>query len=108
MEGKVAILGSSDFVMPFAALGLDTFAVVETDEIAESAKKIISGHYTVVVVSEDIAEIAEDYFSPQLNSPTPCIVAVPFTTESTGAATKSLGEVLKMATGIDILQSQAD
>ena len=25
MEGKAAVLGSADFVMPFAALGLDTF-----------------------------------------------------------------------------------
>jgi len=32
MEGKVAVLGSADFVMPFSALGLDTFAVELTTE----------------------------------------------------------------------------
>jgi len=30
-------------------------------------------------------------------------VVVPFTTESEGFATEALGEVLKLATGIDIL-----
>ena len=42
MEGKVAVLGDADFVMPFSALGLDTFAVnQESEEVVESAKKII-------------------------------------------------------------------
>ena len=27
MEGKVAVLGDADFVMPFSALGVDTYAV---------------------------------------------------------------------------------
>ena len=32
-------------------------------------------------------------------------MVVPFTTESEGFATQALGEVLKMATGINILQN---
>jgi len=105
MEGKVAVLGSTDFVMPFSALGLDTFAVQESPaEILENAKKIVEGKYTLVVVSEDIAPTAEQVFETQQNIPTPCIVTVPFTTESKGYATSSLAEVLKMATGINILQ----
>ena len=105
MEGKVAVLGSTDFVMPFSTLGLDTFAVQDSPaEILESAKKIVEGKYTLIVVAEDIAPMAEQVFETQQNIPTPCIVIVPFTTESKGYATGSLGEVLKMATGINILQ----
>ena len=42
MEGKVAVLGSADFVMPFSALGLDTFAT-EPDSAAvqEQAASIL-------------------------------------------------------------------
>ena len=106
MEGKIAVLGSADFAMPFSALGLDTFPVGEkTEETVESARRIIEAGYALVVVAENIAEIAEEIFSTQQNRPTPCIIVVPFTTESQGFATKALGEVLKMATGIDILQS---
>ena len=105
MEGKVAVLGSTDFVMPFSTLGVDTFAVQESgDEILENAKKIVEGKYALVVVAEDIAPMAEQVFETQQNIPTPCIVIVPFTTESKGYATGSLAEVLKMATGINILQ----
>jgi hypothetical protein len=32
MEGKVAVLGDADFVMPFSALGVDTYAVARDRE----------------------------------------------------------------------------
>jgi V/A-type H+-transporting ATPase subunit F len=54
MEGKVAVLGSADFVMPFAALGLDTFAVEpESQKVVETAQNILKQRYTLVVVAEN-------------------------------------------------------
>jgi len=106
MEGKVAVLGDADFVMPFSALGVDTFPVGRaTDDVTESAGKIVEGKYTLVVVAENIAPAAEAVFSAYQNVPTPCIVVVPFTTESEGFATQALAKVLRMATGINILQN---
>ncbi len=105
MEGKIAVLGGADFVMPFSALGMDTFAVEhEQDEILERATKIIDDKYALVVVAENTAKVAEQVFAACHNKTTPCIVVVPFTTEPEGFATKALGQTLKMATGIDILQ----
>ncbi len=106
MEGKIAVLGGTDFVMPFSALGVDTYPVGQVaGDIAESTKKIISEKYVLVVVAENIAPAAEEVFSDYENMPTPCIMVVPFTTESEGFATQALGEVLKIATGINILQN---
>ena len=105
MEGKIAVLGDTDFVMPFSAMGLDTYATSDTaDDIAENAKKIIESKYILVVVAENIAPMAEEIFADYQNTPTPCIVVVPFTTESEGFATQALGEAIKMATGINILE----
>jgi vacuolar-type H+-ATPase subunit F/Vma7 len=105
MEGKIAVLGDTDFVMPFSALGVDTFAVEQTPaEITENAKKIVEENYALVVVAENIARKTEEVFADYRDKPTPCIVVVPFTTESEGYATKALGESLKMAMGIDILK----
>ena len=106
MESRVAVLGDADFVMPFSALGLDTFvAGHETAEILENARKIVDVGYALVVVAENVASIAERIFADQQNLPVPAIVVVPFTTEPTGVATKALGDVLKMATGINILEN---
>ncbi len=106
MESNVAVIGDTDFVMPFSALGVDTFATSDTpDDIAAGANKVIEGKYALVVVAENIAPAVEQLFSDYDNLPTPCIVVVPFTTEPTGVATKALGEALKIATGINILQN---
>jgi vacuolar-type H+-ATPase subunit F/Vma7 len=106
MENKIAVLGSSDFVMPFSVLGLDTFAVSDSaDEIHDSASKIIESKYTLIVVAENIAPIVEQVFEPIQKKTLPAVVVVPFTTESTGFATESLGEALKMATGVNILEN---
>lgn len=106
MEGKVAVLGDSNFVMPFASLGLDTFAFGDGGEDAvEQAKAIVKGGYALVVIAENVAPAVEEVFSSVQNQPTPCVVIVPFTTESQGYATGALGHVLKIATGIDILQN---
>jgi len=104
MEGKVAVLGDADFVMPFSALGLDTFAVEQQrDQIVETAQRIVDAKYALVVVAENVAREADEAFAPTESEPAPCIVVVPFTTQSEGFATEALGQVLKLATGIDIL-----
>ncbi len=106
MEGKVAVLGDADFVMPFAAMGVDTFVAGDTaEQTAAAAEKITQGKYTLVVVAENAAMAAEETFSGSQNAPTPCVVVVPFTTEPEGFATRALGRVLKMATGINIMDS---
>ena len=106
MEGKVAVLGSGDVVMPFAALGLDTFATEpQADKVAEAAKSILKARYALVVISENVARAAQPVFADVQKNATPCVVVVPFTTEPSGIVTESLGTMLKMATGINILKS---
>ncbi|HPC93715.1 MAG TPA: V-type ATP synthase subunit F [Sedimentisphaerales bacterium] len=105
MEGKVAVLGDADFVMPFRALGADTFAVEQqAEQVVAAAEKIVDAGYALVVVAENVAPQADAAFAPTESKPTPCVVVVPFTTASEGFATEALGKVLKLATGINILQ----
>ncbi len=105
MEGKVAVLGDSDFVLPFSALGLDTFATGEDGrQIEENAQKIVDAGYALVVIAENVARDAETVFSEFEKKAMPCLVVVPFTGKPSGYATESLSKVLRMATGIDIVE----
>jgi vacuolar-type H+-ATPase subunit F/Vma7 len=105
MENKVAVIGGSDFVMPFSALGVDTFAVTdEPKSITDNAREILEQKYALVVVAENIAQQAENVFSAIRQKTLPCVVIVPFTTASQGFATASLGHALKMAMGINVLK----
>jgi vacuolar-type H+-ATPase subunit F/Vma7 len=106
MENAIAVLGSSDFVMPFSALGVDTFDVTdEQQSIIDNAKKILEEKYSLVVVAENVAPQAEQVFSAVRQKTLPCILVVPFTTESQGFATQSLGKALKLAMGVNVLKS---
>jgi vacuolar-type H+-ATPase subunit F/Vma7 len=106
MESKIAVLGSTDFVTPFSALGMDTFEVGDSrDDIIESAREILNNQYGLVILAEQIAPIADEVFSQTKKKARPCVIAVPFTQESTGFAIEELGKSLKMATGINILSS---
>lgn len=105
MDAKAAVLGNADFVMPFSALGLDTFVVEpEAEKVAQTAQEILKQKYALVVVAENIAAFAQTVFDTTQKKATPCVVVVPFTTEPSGVATESLGRLLKIATGINILQ----
>ncbi len=106
MERKVAVLGDADFVMPFSTLGVDTYPAGQSaEQTLASANKIISDKYALVVVAENIAPKVEEVFSAYQDTPMPCIVVVPFTTEPSGVATRKLGKVLKMATGVNIVRN---
>jgi len=105
MQGKIAVLGDTDFVMPFAALGVDTYAVSDEADVIENAKKIIQGKYALILLAENVAPAADTVFADYEGLATPCVLVVPFTTESQGFATEALAKVLKMATGISILQN---
>jgi V/A-type H+-transporting ATPase subunit F len=106
---RIAVIGDTDFVTPFSALGLDTYPVGRTDQpTTEAAKEIIDRKYTLIIVAEDIAPSIEQVLADHQGQPTPCILVVPFTTESEGYATQSLAQALKLATGIDILQKSQE
>lgn len=104
MKGKVAVIGSPDFVLPFKALGLDIFSIGEDEsKIPAIAEELIGLKYSLVVVAENIAPIADTVFSTVERETLPAVVVVPFTTESEGFAIQSLGRLLKLAMGIDIV-----
>lgn len=105
MDGKVAVLGNADFVMPFSAMGVDTYPVGAPQEITDGARQILEGKYALVVVAENVAKAADAVFETVHKAPVPGVIVVPFTTEPEGFATRALSEVLKRATGIDILQN---
>lgn len=106
MEGKAAVFGSAGFVMPFASLGLDTFPVEpEAEQIQQTAEQILKQRYAMIVVAENIAKDAQGVFESTLRKTSPCVIVVPFTQEPSGIATESLGRLIKLATGINILEN---
>jgi len=107
IESKVAALGSTDFVMPYKALGIETFAVEHDREgVVAAATSVVEGGYGLVIVAENVARWADEVLGRFSSDPMPCVIVMPFTVSSTGFALESLSEALKLATGIDIIRKQ--
>ncbi|AQT68010.1 V-type sodium pump subunit G [Anaerohalosphaera lusitana] len=104
MESKVAVLGGADFTMAFKALGIDTFPVeFNEDSVTKAANEVLKEKYGLVVVAENVVELAQPLLEKSAGHATPCVVVVPFLAEPSGVATAALSKQLKLATGIDIL-----
>ena len=56
----------------------------------------------MVIIAENIAPAVQSVFDTVKNDAVPCVLVVPFTTESQGFAVGALQKVMKMATGINI------
>ena len=105
MQTKVAVFGDKDFCLPFSALGMDIYPAKESEGLIAIAQTIVDGSYAMVIVAENIAPAVQEVFDTVKNYATPCVLVVPFTTESQGFAAGALQKVMKMATGINIFEN---
>lgn len=105
MQTKVAVFGDKDFCLPFSALGMDSYPANQAEGLIAIAQTIVDGNYAMVIVAENIAPTVQEVFDTVKNDPTPCVLVVPFTTESKGFAAGALQKIMKMATGINIFEN---
>ena len=102
MGAKVGAMGSSDFVLPYRALGVDAFPVTGDDDARDALARMLDENYAVILVAEDAAPALESMLEPYTEQPAPCVLTVPSATQSTGYAGEAIGRLLRLATGIDI------
>ena len=105
---KIAVIGGSDSVIGFKALGLDTFAV----DSAESARKALrqaakpkenSDEYAIIYIEETMAKDIMPEISKYQEKPTPAIILIPGRDGPIGLGLSALKEAVEKAVGSDIL-----
>ena len=105
MEYKAAVLGNTDFVLPFSAMGFNTFAVKDRQDTIDKAKQILEAGFALVVVSDEAAEVTQEVFEKVRKETLPIVFSIPaIGHRRTGAGL--LDQLLKTATGVDITKEQ--
>jgi len=106
MSYKLAIIGSSDAVLGFKAVGIDAIAVKTKEEAENKVREVYnSDNYATLFITEDWADQVEELLDSLPPKALPAIVAVPSQAGSTGAGLANLKKIVEQAVGSDILSN---
>ena len=103
---KIAVIGASDSVIGFKALGLDTYAV----ESGEEARKVLheitkprDEEYAIIYMEETMAAEIQSEIRKYDEKPSPAIILIPGRNGPMGIGQAALNEAIQQAIGSDIL-----
>jgi len=104
---KMAIIGSSDAISGFRAIGVEAIGVnSENDCKNKFLETIKSDRYGIIFITEDWVEKIKDTFESLPLKALPAVVAIPSQKGSTGVGLANLKKIVEQAVGSDILGNE--
>lgn len=100
---KLAVIGDRDSIYGFAAIGLDTFPVEDTEEAAKVIKKLADGGYAVIYITESLLSALESEIDNYVSMETPAIIPIPGVSGNTGKGMRNVKKSVERAVGSDII-----
>ena len=103
---KIAVIGGSDSVIGFKALGLDTFPVDNSDEarrVLREISKPAADEYAIIYIEETMAAHMLPEIKKYDEKPSPAIILIPGRDGPIGLGQSALKEAVEKAVGSDIL-----
>ncbi len=103
---KIAVIGGSDSVIGFKALGLDTYAVdsgSEARSVLHEITKPREDEYAIIYIEETMAAHIMPDIRKFNERPSPAIILIPGRDGPIGLGQSALKEAVEKAVGSDIL-----
>ena len=105
---KIAVIGGSDSVIGFKALGLDTYAVDGADAARKALRRVTKplengDEYAIIYIEESMAKDILPEISKYQEKPSPAIILIPGRDGPIGLGLSALKEAVEKAVGSDIL-----
>lgn len=102
---KIAVIGGTDTVIGFKALGLDTFPVSDDAEARHVLNTITAPdkNYAVIYLEENLSKSLAAEIARFTEKVTPAIILIPGRDGSQGLGLTALHEAVRRAIGSDIL-----
>ncbi len=102
MRSGIAVVGDKDSVLAFKSIGLDVFPVAGEDEAREQVK-LLARSYSVIFITEQIAEQIDSLLKRYKARPYPVVVPIPSAEGQTGFGMDGIKRDVEKAIGADIL-----
>lgn len=104
---KIAVIGGSDSVIGFKALGLDTFPVDNSEQARHTLREITKpaegDEYAIIYIEETMAADILPEIKKFDEKPSPAIILIPGRDGPIGLGQSALKEAVEKAVGSDIL-----
>ena len=100
---KVAALGDRDSIYGFAALGLETYPVGDTEVAAKLLKDLADKDYAVIYITENLQSALEAEINNYVSMITPAIIPIPGVSGNTGKGMRNIKKSVERAVGSDII-----
>lgn len=100
---KIAVLGDSDSVLGFKALGLDVFPAANVDEAKATLHRLAKESYAIVYLTEQFAQFMDEDLTRYKDELTPAVILIPGKEGSLGIGMANVKKSVERAVGADIL-----
>ena len=104
MAKNIAVIGDSESIKGFGAIGLDIYPCDDMENAAHLLRKIADGdNYAVIYMTEELFELVEKERNRYESRLTPAIIPLPGVKGNTGIGSRRLSAFVEQAVGSDIL-----
>ena len=100
---KIAVLGDSDSVLGFRALGLEACPVSTPEEGREALHRMARENYAIIYITEQLASQIPAEITRYQDALTPAVILIPGKEGSLGIGMNNVKNAVERAVGADIL-----
>jgi len=99
---KMAVVGDGDSILVFKAAGVDAFKAAD-ERKARDILKAIAKEYSVIFITEELAESLQEFLKRFNESAYPAILTIPGKDGGNGFGMNEIRKASEKALGVDIL-----
>lgn len=104
MAKNIAVIGDSESIKGFGAIGLDIFPCDDIEEAAHLLRKVADcDNYAVIYMTEELFNLAEKERKRYEERVVPAIIPILGVKGNTGIGRKRLSDFVEQAVGSDII-----
>lgn len=96
---SIAVIGDKESIVPFKAFGVACYDCADSEKAKETLKKIIAENYSLIFITEDLAEKVKPLYK---EIRFPVIIEIPSWKGTTGLGKTKIKSIVERAVGADI------